>query len=177
MYKKKYLNKFYYPINRTILNSAKLIKLLICDVDGVLSNGMIFLGKNGEEIKSFNIKDGYGIKKLIKKNIEVAIITGGSSISIKKRCKFLGIKHIYQNQSNKINALNILLKKINLNLTQVAYIGDDLIDKKIMNIVGLSIAVSDAHPLIKPYAHYITKKLGGYGAVREICDLILSSQN
>lgn len=164
-------------INTKIINKTKKVSLLICDVDGVMSNGFIYVGNKNEELKSFNVKDNYGIRCLLNEKIEVAIITGRNSILTKNYCYSLGIKYVYQGQLDKIVAFNKLLKILSLNPKQVAYIGDDLIDFLVMKKVGLSIAVSDSHPILKQKSDYITYNAGGYGAVREICDLILLTQN
>lgn len=166
----------YGPIANRVLEKAKTIKLLICDVDGVLSDGLIYMGNQGEELKAFNVRDGYGIRCLLTSGIEVAIITGRSAPLVEDRCRTLGITHLYQGQSDKILAFNELLDTLSLCADQAAYIGDDLIDWPVMAQVGLSVAVADAHPLLLPRADYVTKIPGGRGAVRELCDLILLAQ-
>lgn len=173
----KYTKTYYGKISKRILNKAKKIKLLICDIDGVMTNGLIYLDENSKEINAFHARDGYGIKTLLESSIKVAIITARNTKLIKDRCKLLGIKYIYQGQLNKIQAFKNLIQKTNIPYDQTAYIGDDIIDWPVMNIVGLSIAVADAHPLILQKAQYITHNAGGNGAVREICDLILISKN
>ncbi|MCL2898105.1 3-deoxy-manno-octulosonate-8-phosphatase KdsC [Brenneria tiliae] len=167
----------YGPVDRQVLDKARDVRLLICDVDGVLSDGLIYMGNQGEELKTFNVRDGYGIRCLLTSGIEVAIITGRTANMLVDRCKTLGIAHLYQGQSDKILAFNDLLDKLSLTVGQVAYIGDDLIDWPVMAQVGLSVAVADAHPLLLPRADYVTRIAGGRGAVRELCDLILFSQN
>ncbi|EHD23455.1 MULTISPECIES: 3-deoxy-manno-octulosonate-8-phosphatase KdsC [Brenneria] len=167
----------YGPVDRQVLDKARDVRLLICDVDGVLSDGLIYMGNQGEELKTFNVRDGYGIRCLLTSGIEVAIITGRTANMLVDRCKTLGIAHLYQGQSDKILAFNDLLDKLSLTADQVAYIGDDLIDWPVMAQVGLSVAVADAHPLLLPRADYVTRIAGGRGAVRELCDLILFSQN
>ncbi|VFP78976.1 3-deoxy-D-manno-octulosonate 8-phosphate phosphatase KdsC [Candidatus Erwinia haradaeae] len=171
------INTCYGPIQNHILSKAKNIKLLICDSDGVMSDGMIYHTNNGNIIQRFNVKDGYGIRCLLKFAIEVGIITGNQSQMLKDRCSTLGISYIYQGQSNKIKPFHDILSKLNLSEDQIAYIGDDLIDLPILLKVGLSIAVADAHPMVLPHVDYITKMNGGNGAIREIADLILIAQN
>lgn len=166
----------YGPVNENILRCACDIRLLICDVDGVLSDGMIYQGNQGEELKAFNVRDGYGIRCLLTSGIEVAIITGRSAKLMEDRCRTLGITHLYQGQSDKLVAFRDLLAKLAITADQVAYIGDDLIDWPVMAEVGLSIAVADAHPLLLPKADYVTHIAGGRGAVREACDLLLLAQ-
>ena len=166
----------YGPVKQRVLDKASAIKLLICDVDGVLSDGLIYMGNQGEELKAFNVRDGYGIRCLLTSDIEVAIITGRSAPLVIDRCRTLGITHLYQGQSDKVLAFRELLDRLSLTAIQVAYIGDDLIDWPVMEQVGLSVAVADAHPLLLPRADYVTRTAGGRGAVRELCDLILLSQ-
>ncbi|APC13397.1 3-deoxy-D-manno-octulosonate 8-phosphate phosphatase KdsC [Providencia rettgeri] len=166
----------YGPVASAILTKAAKVKLLICDVDGVMSDGLIYMGNNGEELKAFNVRDGYGIRCLLTSNIEVAIITGRKAKLLEDRAQTLGITYLYQGQSDKLLAYQQLLDTLQLSDEQIAYIGDDLIDWPVMAKVGLSVAVADAHPLLLPKADYITRLGGGKGAVRELCDLILLSQ-
>jgi len=166
----------YGPVDSRVLHCAAGIRLLICDVDGVLSDGLIYQGNQGEELKAFNVRDGYGIRCLLTAGIEVAIITGRSAKLVADRCQTLGINHLYQGQSDKLLAFESLLGKLSLTADQVAYIGDDLIDWPVMARVGLSVAVADAHPLLLPRADYVTHINGGRGAVREVCDLVLLAQ-
>lgn len=167
----------YGPIAATVMQRAAQIKLLICDVDGVMSDGIVYQGNAGEELKAFNVRDGYGIRCLLTSDIEVAIITGRRAKLLEDRCHTLGIKHLYQGQSNKRLAYQELLTQLSLNREQVAYIGDDLIDWPVMQDVGLSVAVADAHPLIVQRSDYTTRIAGGRGAVRELCDIILLAQD
>ncbi|EDV0150165.1 3-deoxy-manno-octulosonate-8-phosphatase KdsC, partial [Salmonella enterica subsp. enterica] len=153
------------------------IRLLICDVDGVMSDGLIYQGNSGEELKAFNVRDGYGIRCLLTSGVEVAIITGRKAKLLEDRANTLGITHLYQGQSDKLLAYRELLDKLAVRPGEVAYIGDDLIDWPVMAEVGLSAAVADAHPLLLPKADYVTQIAGGRGAVRELCDLILLAQN
>ncbi|MCX8958555.1 3-deoxy-manno-octulosonate-8-phosphatase KdsC [Erwinia psidii] len=167
----------YGNVSQEVINRAKQVKLLICDVDGVMSDGVIYQGNNGEELKAFNVRDGYGIRCLLTSDVEVAIITGRKAKLLEDRCTTLGITHLYQGQSDKIMAFRELLDKLSLQPEQVAYIGDDLIDWPVMAQVGLSVTVADAHPVLIPRADYVTRIAGGRGAVREICDLILIAQD
>ncbi len=166
----------YGPVSTEMMAKAENIRLLILDVDGVLSDGLIYMGNNGEELKAFNVRDGYGIRCVLTSGIEVAIITGRNAKLVEDRCETLGITHLYQGQSDKLLAFRELLDKLSLTADQVAYVGDDLIDWPVMAEVGLSIAVADAHPLLMPRAHYVTRIAGGRGAVREVCDLLLLAQ-
>ncbi len=167
----------YGPIAQTVMEKAAKIRLLICDVDGVMSDGLIYQGNSGEELKAFNVRDGYGIRCLLTSGVEVAIITGRNAKLLEDRANTLGITHLYQGQSDKLLAYHELLAKLALRPGEVAYIGDDLIDWPVMAEVGLSAAVADAHPLLLPKADYVTQIAGGRGAVRELCDLILLAQN
>lgn len=169
------MNKPTYP--EQILNKAKNIKLLICDVDGVLSNGQVIIGNNGEELKTFNIKDGFGIKCLQKSGTTVAIITGRNSKIVEKRCQELGIEHYYQGQSNKQQAFESLCQNLSVKPEQVCHIGDDLPDLPLLFQSGLGVTVADGHWLMQQHADWVTQNNGGFGAVREVCDLILHSQN
>ncbi|MGV3346512.1 3-deoxy-manno-octulosonate-8-phosphatase KdsC [Enterobacteriaceae bacterium LUAb1] len=167
----------YGPVNIKIMQRAKNIRLLICDVDGVMSDGLIYMGNSGEELKAFHVRDGYGIRCLLTSGTEVAIITGRKAKLLEDRCQTLGITHLYQGQSDKVLAFQELLDKLSLTPDQVAYIGDDLIDWPVMEHTGLSVAVADAHPWLTQHADYVTQRPGGKGAVREICDLILIAQD
>jgi 3-deoxy-D-manno-octulosonate 8-phosphate phosphatase (KDO 8-P phosphatase) len=158
------------------MERAANVRLLILDVDGVMSDGLIYMGNSGEELKAFNVRDGYGIRCALTSDIEVAIITGRKAKLLEDRCETLGITHLYQGQSDKLLAFHDLLGKLNIPAEQVAYVGDDLIDWPVMAKVGLSVAVSDAHPLLIPRADYVTRIAGGRGAVREVCDLLLLAQ-
>jgi 3-deoxy-D-manno-octulosonate 8-phosphate phosphatase (KDO 8-P phosphatase) len=171
------LNTLYGEVSDHILKTSEKIKLLVCDVDGVFSDGRIYLGNDGEELKAFHTKDGLGIKSLGNSGVDVAIITGRTSAIVKNRMTALNVKHIIQGQENKLPALIELAKELNLALTQIAYIGDDVPDIACIKAVGLGIAVQDAHPLTLRAADYITFTRGGFGAVRETCDLIMQSQN
>lgn len=166
----------YGAVDKQVINKAEKVQLVICDVDGVMSDGLIYMGNNGEELKAFNVRDGYGIRCLLTSGIEVAIITGRQSTLLEDRAKTLGITYLYQGQHNKLLAYQQLLDTLNLKPEQTAYIGDDLIDLPVMEKVGLSVAVADAHPLLIPRANYVTRIAGGRGAVRELCDLILLAQ-
>ena len=167
---------WYQHLDNKIVTAAKKIKLLICDVDGVFSDGFVYLGNNKEEFKSFNTKDGFGIKALIHSGVEVAIITGRTSNIVKERMASLQVKHIYQGMEDKITGYQQLLNDLSLADEEVAYIGDDFPDIPVMQQVGLAVAVADAHPYVKQIAHLTTTNAGGKGAVRELTDLIMMAQ-
>lgn len=159
------------------LASAKEVKLLVLDVDGVMTDGRLYIGAEGETIKAFNSHDGHGIKMLRRSGIEVAIISGRKSSALEQRAKELGIKHLYQGREDKITALNELLNIIDVNYQQIAHLGDDLPDLPVIRRVGLGMAVANAYPLVKEHALWCTKAEGGNGAVREACDFIMAAQN
>ncbi len=161
---------------KSIIKLAKNIKLIILDVDGVLTDGSIILDNKGNEYKSFHVRDGHGIKMIIKAGIHVAIITGRYSIVVERRARELGIKEIYQRCFDKRRAFKRLIKKYSVSGREIAYIGDDIVDAPIMSMVGLPVAVADADEEIKKYALIVTSKRGGRGAAREITDLILKAK-
>jgi 3-deoxy-D-manno-octulosonate 8-phosphate phosphatase (KDO 8-P phosphatase) len=167
----------YQPVEQTTLAIAKEIKLLICDVDGVFSDGLIYMGNDGEELKTFHTRDGYGVKSLMNAGIEIAIITGRKSQIVENRMKALGISLIYQGQDDKVKAYQDICKQLNISAQQTGYIGDDLIDWPVMEQVALKVCVADGHPLLAKRANYVTAIKGGHGAVREVCDLILQARD
>jgi 3-deoxy-D-manno-octulosonate 8-phosphate phosphatase (KDO 8-P phosphatase) len=167
----------YGEVSNAVYQKAAKIKLLICDVDGVFSDGRIYLGNNGEELKAFHTKDGFGIKALINSGVQVAIITGRKSAIVENRMKSLNVQHIIQGEENKLPALQKIANDLSIQTEQIAYIGDDIPDLPCIKYVSLGVAVSDAHPMVKQAADFITYTHGGFGAVRELCDLIMLSQN
>lgn len=167
----------YGKVSADIFQRAKKIKLFVCDVDGVFSDGRIYLGNDGEELKAFHTKDGFGLKAIMQQGINVAIITGRQSNIVENRMSALGIKHIFQGKDDKLTVYQHLLEKLNLTPEETAYIGDDVVDLPVMKIAGLGIAVNDAHPIVSQQADLITTVKGGFGAVREICDLFLQCHN
>ena len=167
----------YGHVDAKIFALAKEIKLLICDVDGVFSDGRIYMGNNGEELKTFHTRDGYGVKSLMNAGIQIAIITGRKSQIVENRMKALGISLIYQGQDDKVKAYDDICNKLNIAPEHTSYIGDDLIDWPVMEKVALKVCVADGHPLLKQRANYTTMIKGGDGAVREVCDLILQARD
>ena len=156
---------------------AKNIKLVIFDVDGVLTDGGLYFSDDGRELKKFNSKDGLGLSWLAQSDITVAIITGRTSQIVAERMRGLNINHVYQGRMNKLETYHNLLEALDLDHSQAAYVGDDTIDVTIMQECGFPIAVADAHYSAKNVAKWVTEKNGGCGAAREVCDLILTSQN
>lgn len=156
---------------------AKDIKLVVFDVDGVLTDSGLYFSDDGREFKKFNSKDGLGLSWLAQTDITVAIITGRTSHIVAERMKALKINHVYQGRMNKLETYHNLLNALQLNHSQAAYVGDDAIDVAIMKECILPITVADAHDSAKSVAKWITKNKGGHGAGREVCDLLLNAQN
>lgn len=161
---------------QSIQTKAKKLKLLILDVDGVLTDGRLFFDNLGNEYKCFHARDGYGINLLQQTGVEVAVISGRKSNVVSLRMKSLGIETVYQGYKNKILAFNKIMQNSQIEEEQVAYVGDDLLDLPIMLRVGLAIAVQDACLSVKQSADWCTSISGGLGAVREVCDLIMQAQ-
>jgi 3-deoxy-D-manno-octulosonate 8-phosphate phosphatase (KDO 8-P phosphatase) len=155
---------------------AKKIKLLILDVDGVLTDGSIILDNEGNEYKSFHVRDGHGIKMLIRAGVKVAIITGRYSKVVSRRAKELGITEVFQKCFDKNAVFTALIEKYALSEGEVAYVGDDIVDAPIMKRAGLPISVADGDDELKKFALLVTKHRGGRGAVREVTDLILKAK-
>lgn len=161
---------------RDVLSKAAQIQLVIFDVDGVLTDGRLYLGNDGNEFKAFHIRDGHGIKMLLEAGVEVAIISGRHAASVERRMSDLGIHHAYLGVSDKLAVFAKLLVRLGLTAEQVAYVGDDLIDLPVMVRVGLAIAVQDADPFVRQHAHWQTPSRGGYGAARDVCELLLEAR-
>lgn len=159
-----------------MLNRAKLIRLMAFDVDGIMTDGGLYLSDSGEEFKRFNSLDGHGIKMLKASGVEIAIITGRTSRCVELRAKNLGITHIYQGVEHKIDAMKDLLGKLQLPADASAYMGDDVVDLNVMRHAGLAITVPEAPQLVRKHSHYVTQRKGGYGAVREACEIIMDAQ-
>lgn len=152
------------------------IKLLVCDVDGVFSDGRIYLGNQGEELKAFHTLDGYGIKAILKADIEVAVITGRHSQIVQNRMASLGIRHIIQGTEDKKQAMREILKQRPCRKEHIAVMGDDMPDLPMFELAALKISVPHGHPYVKQQASYVTHTSGGFGAVREVCDMLLQAQ-
>ncbi|HEX9024791.1 MAG TPA: HAD-IIIA family hydrolase [Geobacteraceae bacterium] len=152
------------------------IKLLLLDVDGVMTDGRIVFDANGVESKFFNVKDGHGIKMVQRAGIEIGIISGRQSQVVANRAAELGITHVYQHSLEKITPYLDILDKTGLDDSQVAFMGDDIIDIPVLRRVGFAAAPADAADEVIPHAHFIAKSRGGRGAVREVCDLLLKGQ-
>jgi 3-deoxy-D-manno-octulosonate 8-phosphate phosphatase (KDO 8-P phosphatase) len=155
----------------------KNIKLLLLDVDGVMTDGSIIYNDSGEEIKVFCVRDGFGIRMLMDSGINVGIVTGRSSESLYHRCKNLHIQLIFDGISDKAAALYKITEKTGIKDHEIAYMGDDLPDISIMRIIGIPIAVADAHENVIEVAHIVTSAKGGAGAIREVCEAIIKAQD
>jgi 3-deoxy-D-manno-octulosonate 8-phosphate phosphatase (KDO 8-P phosphatase) len=157
-------------------DKLKRTKLLLLDVDGVLTDGSIIYNDSGAETKVFNVKDGLGIKILMKAGIQVGIVTSRTSKTLNHRCNNLGISLIFDGVRDKTSVLELISKRTGLPAEDIAFVGDDLIDLPLLKRVGLSIAVADAHETVIENVDMVTSKKGGAGAVREVCEAILKAQ-
>ncbi|MEJ2309236.1 MAG: 3-deoxy-manno-octulosonate-8-phosphatase KdsC [Gammaproteobacteria bacterium] len=155
---------------------ARQIRLVIFDVDGVLTDGSLFLGDDGQEYKAFHSKDGHGMVMLQESGVQIAIITGRTSEVVRIRMQSLGIEHVFQGKRDKRPAYDDLRRVTGLSDEQIAYVGDDVVDLPVMSRVGLAIAVGDAHPMVKQHAHWTTPSGGGRGAAREVCEMLMQAQ-
>ncbi|MGD2137210.1 MAG: 3-deoxy-manno-octulosonate-8-phosphatase KdsC [Gammaproteobacteria bacterium] len=161
---------------KDLLDKASRIRLLIFDVDGVLTDGSLFVGDDGQEYKAFHSRDGHGIKMLQKYGVEVAVITGRTSRVVEHRMENLGITHVYQGRLEKLPAYRELVAALNVPEDSVAYVGDDVVDLPVMRRVGLAIAVQDAHPLVRRHSHWQTPSPGGRGAARDVCEMLMEAR-
>lgn len=155
---------------------AKKIRCLFLDIDGVMTDCKLYLADDGSELKAVNVKDGFGMKLLMKHGIEVAVISGRPSPAMQKRLEWLGIRHVFLNTEEKIPAYEAVKKTLNLSDAQCAHMGDDVPDLPLFARVGLALAVADAHPKALKSAHWKSRHNGGNGAIREAADLILAAQ-
>jgi len=159
-----------------IWKRAAAIKLLVLDVDGVLTDGCIAFDADGREQKVFHARDGYGMRALMHNGVEIAIISGRKSKPVETRMDELGIKHVFLGEKDKISKLNSLTETLGITFAEIAYVGDDAPDLDCMAVVGLAVAVNDAHQSVRKVAHLCTALPGGRGAVREVCDLIIDAR-
>lgn len=155
---------------------AARIKLMIFDVDGILTDGSLHFGPEGEIIKTFNVLDGHGIKMLQQSGVQVAIISARQSPIVLKRATDLGIRHVQQGIHDKRSAFEQLLKETSMSADVCGFIGDDVIDLPILMRVGFAASVPNGHAEVRSRVHYVTQACGGRGAAREICDLVLRAQ-
>lgn len=160
-----------------LLTKAKKIKLLILDVDGVMTDNRLFYSDNGVEYKTFHTRDGHGMVLLQKSQVEIGIITGRKSQLVANRMQDLKVKHVFQGVPDKLPTFLKLVNDLNLELDEIAYIGDDILDLPILLRVGLAITPADGDPEVKSRVHYISQFGGGQGCVRETCEIIMRAQN
>ena len=159
-----------------VLERARGVRLAIFDVDGVMTDGTLFIGARGEAFKAFNILDGHGLKMLREAGVVTAILSGRSHRAVDRRAKELSIDHVVQGRPDKVPELERLLKRLRLEAKACAYVGDDLPDIPVLRRCGLAVAVANAADAVKAEAHYVTVAAGGRGAVREVCELILRAR-
>ncbi|MDO8990315.1 MAG: HAD family hydrolase [Sideroxyarcus sp.] len=160
----------------TLTERIKPLRLVVFDVDGVLTDGGLYLSDSGEEMKRFNSLDGHGLKMLRNSGIELAIITGRTSKCVELRAKNLGITRLYQGVEDKLAAMQSLLADLNLEPAAAAFMGDDVVDLPVMLRVGLALSVPAAPQMVRDRAHYVSQREAGHGAVREVCEMILAAQ-
>jgi 3-deoxy-D-manno-octulosonate 8-phosphate phosphatase (KDO 8-P phosphatase) len=163
-------------MEKKILEKLKKIRMLILDVDGVMTDGKIIMDSEGRELKNFNVRDGHGLKMIQRHGIEVAILTGRSSTVVEHRARDLKISEVYQGALNKKEIFRQILQKNLLSPDQIAYMGDDLVDIPVLKAAGFSATVADALELVKKIVDHVTAGKGGDGAVREICEMLLAAQ-
>ena len=159
-----------------LASRAARIRLLLLDVDGVLTDGRLYFGPSGEELKVFHSRDGHGLKMLRDSGVELAIITGRSSRALERRAAELGIGRLYQGVEDKSAVLDELLEEAGIDRAAAACMGDDVVDLPLMRRCGLALTVPDAPEIVRRHAHYVTRNAAGAGAVREACELIMSAQ-
>lgn len=160
----------------TLKTKAANIELVVFDVDGVFTDGRIWIDDSGKESKSFHVRDGHGIKLLLHYGVHVAVLSGRKSHAVEVRMRELGVSDVLQGHIDKRTAFNELVQNKNLSNEQVAFVGDDIVDVQAMQLAALSIAVADAHVWVKQQADIVTQTAGGHGAVREVCELILDAK-
>jgi 3-deoxy-D-manno-octulosonate 8-phosphate phosphatase (KDO 8-P phosphatase) len=163
-------------IDDKLIAKIKLIRLLVLDVDGVMTDGRIIMDDAGREIKNFDVRDGHGIKVLMRYGIDVIIVTGRRSTVVEHRARDLGISEVHQGVTNKVEISDAILRNRSLNYEQIAFVGDDIVDIPLLRRVGFSAAVADALEDVQKCADYVTVRKGGRGAVREVCEVILKAK-
>lgn len=163
-------------MNTTLAKKLQKVVLLVLDVDGVLTDGKIIIDDSGNESKHFHVRDGHGLKLLLRGGIDVALLTGRTSKVVQHRARELGITAVYQGARDKAKIMEEILDTRKVSGGCVAYVGDDIVDIPVFGMVGFSAAVADAPDYVKERADYTTEKRGGEGAVREICEMILSAR-
>lgn len=160
----------------SIIDRARAVALMAFDVDGVLTDGTLFISPAGEEVKAFNSLDGHGMKMLRENGVALALITGRNSAGVAQRARELGIVHLYQGVHDKLDACRDIMGKTGLRLDQFGYMGDDLPDLRLLSRCGFAVTVPQAPDAVKQAAHYVCTREAGRGAAREVCDFILRAQ-
>jgi 3-deoxy-D-manno-octulosonate 8-phosphate phosphatase (KDO 8-P phosphatase) len=160
-------------ISDDVLARAKKIKLVLFDVDGVLTDGRLYLDNRGEEYKAFNSRDGHGLKMLMRNGVEVGIITGRNSEIVAHRTKELGIHHVRQGAADKLPVYEEMVREMKLGHEQVCFVGDDVVDLPIMLRVGLAVCPRDGHFLVQRHSHWVSRNDGGRGCARDVCELLM----
>ena len=163
-------------MNDALQEKIRRIRFLILDVDGVLTDGGIIIDDDGRETKRFDVRDGHGLKMLMRCDVEIILLTGRKSKVVEHRARDLGISEVYQGVWNKLEVFEEILMKKNVTAQEVAFVGDDVVDVPVLRRVGVSFAVADALEAVKKVVHYITENPGGRGAVREICEIIIKAK-
>lgn len=165
------------PLSRqACLKRAKAIKLLLLDVDGVLTDGSITYTHSGDEIKTFHCRDGFGMTMLKKIGVDIGLISARQSEAVTRRAHDLKLTHVFQGTRHKLAVFNALLQDLRLTPPEVAFMGDDWLDLAVLSQVGLAATVADGMPELKPFVHFVAEHEGGRGAVRDLCDLIIEAQ-
>jgi 3-deoxy-D-manno-octulosonate 8-phosphate phosphatase (KDO 8-P phosphatase) len=165
-----------FEIPSEVIERAKIVRLVIFDVDGVLTDGSLFIGDDGQEYKAFNSKDGHGIKMMMRNGVDGAIITGRTSRVVEHRMADLGLTNVRQGCAEKLPVYEEMIAELGLSEEQTAFIGDDIVDLPIMLRAGLAVATHDAHPMVKRYSHWITPSNGGCGAARDLAEMLMYAQ-
>jgi 3-deoxy-D-manno-octulosonate 8-phosphate phosphatase (KDO 8-P phosphatase) len=159
------------------LDRLAQLRLIAFDVDGVFTDGRIYLSDDGSETKAFHTQDGYGVRQLLRAGVSVAVISGRSSAAVERRMQELGVRHVIQGCGDKVAALRELADSLDIELADCAFVGDDFPDLPLLATVGLSIAVANAVTAVQERCDHVTRKPGGFGAVREVCDLIIGARS
>lgn len=163
-------------VDKLLVERAARIRMLVLDVDGVLTDGRLYFDNQGNEMKAFCTRDGLGMRALQSQGTILAFITGRQSEIVAHRANQLGVEHVYQGRNDKLNAFHELLSDTGMDEQHICYAGDDWIDIPVLDRVGLAVTVADADSVVKNRVHWVTSRCGGHGAVREICDLILAAR-
>lgn len=158
-------------------SSPRIIRLLVLDVDGVLTDGRLYYGARGEALKVFHVLDGHGIREVQRAGLAVAVVSGRDTPAVRRRCRDLGIRHVFQGVADKLPVVTKLCARLGVTLRECAAVGDDTPDVPVLRAVGLAFAVPGAHPAARRAAHRVTRAHGGAGAVREVCDLLIAGRD